>query len=79
MHSAVTIMLGISLLVIASYACAKTRCLHKVRRASVAAKLAGGLAIVFGLGGVALAAVIVGIPLALVGVLVLPFVPMGRA
>lgn len=79
MHSTVATALGWFLLATVSYACIKTRCLNKVKGASICARLAGRLAIVLGLGNLGLTAVFVGIPLAIIGLLVFSLLPIGKS
>ena len=78
-HHAAAIITGLTILVVASYACIKTRCLHSVRRAGTAARFAGGFAIVLSLCGMGLIAVFIGAVLAVPALILLFLLTLGGA
>jgi hypothetical protein len=69
-HHGAAVLIGLIMLVAASYACIKTRCLNKCRQGGLGARVAGGFAIVMATGGIGLAAIGAALLLAIPGLLI---------
>jgi len=70
LHHGVVVIIGLVMLIAASYACIKTRCLNKCRQGGLGARVAGGFAIVMATGGIGLASIGVALLLAIPGLLI---------